>query len=262
VKLIFVIPYRASHIAKLTTLLLALAISPLQVEAQTSRKFYGRFEGNLVLVPEKNGLAMRLLQRYAFIDASGGVWEAPAGTVSDGASIPKAAKSFVGGSWDGLYRDAAVIHDVACDRKDRPWELVHLTFYHAMLAKGVPVTTAKVMYAAVYHFGPRWSPMGRGMSGSAPPSSGSIAGTGSIGNAGTGTTTGTGITGAAGNGTTTGAGSTGTTGTGTNDLFNTTHSRASEVLSNERIFEKMAQTIQSAEKKGRGLTLEQIENLN
>jgi hypothetical protein len=232
--LIFVIPYRASHLAKLTTLLLALAILPLQVEAQTSRKFYGRFEGNLVLVPEKNGPAMRLAQRYAFIDASGGVWEAPAGTVSDGASIPKAAKSFVGGSWDGLYRDAAVIHDVACDRKDRPWELVHLTFYHAMLAKGVPVTTAKVMYAAVYHFGPRWSPMGSGMSGSAAPSSGSTAGTGS----------------------------TGTTGTGTNDLFDTTHSRASEVLSDEQIFKQMAQTIQSAEKKGRGLTLEQIENLN
>lgn len=118
--------------------------------------YYGKFVGDLQLAPMPSGQGMRLLTPYEFIDSSGGSWLAPAGTISDGASIPQVAKSFVGGSWDGPYRNAAIIHDVACVKKDRPWELVHLTFYHAMLASKVPIKKAKIMYAAVYHFGPRW----------------------------------------------------------------------------------------------------------
>jgi hypothetical protein len=50
-----------------------------------------------------------------------------------------------------------VIHDVACVEKKRPWNMVHENFYYGMLASGVEPPRAKVMYAAVYHFGPRWS---------------------------------------------------------------------------------------------------------
>lgn len=84
-------------------------------------------------------------------------WLAPKGTVTDGASIPQVAWSFVGGPLDGQYRNAAVIHDVACANKKRSWQKTHLAFYTAMRAAGVDVTTAKTMYAAVYHFGPRWA---------------------------------------------------------------------------------------------------------
>lgn len=118
---------------------------------------YGRFVGTLILVPDGEGGRMRLQAPYEYIDPAGGTWLAPAGTISDGASIPKFAKSFIGGGWDGRYLHAAVIHDVACVEKRRPWELVHLAFYNAMLASGVDATTAKIMYAAVYHFGPRWT---------------------------------------------------------------------------------------------------------
>lgn len=55
-----------------------------------------------------------------------------------------------------MYRDASVIHDVACVARTRPWREVHETFYFAMRASGVGEVQAKVMYAAVYHFGPRW----------------------------------------------------------------------------------------------------------
>ena len=41
-------------------------------------------------------------------------------------------------------------------RKKRPWDAVHLAFYHAMLASGVPRAKANLMYGMVYHFGPRW----------------------------------------------------------------------------------------------------------
>lgn len=119
--------------------------------------YYGKFEGELMLVPMPNGRDMKLVKPFRFIDSSGGVWDAPADTISDGASIPQIAWSLVGGPWSGKYREAAIIHDVACDQKTKPWEAVHLVFYHAMLASGVEPVQARIMYGAVYHFGPRWS---------------------------------------------------------------------------------------------------------
>lgn len=99
---------------------------------------------------------MTLLQPFEFVDSKGMHWVAKKGSVIDGASIPRFAWSIIGGPFEGLYRDASVIHDVACDERVRPWNLVHETFYQAMIASGVDLTTAKIMYAAVYHFGPRW----------------------------------------------------------------------------------------------------------
>jgi hypothetical protein len=84
-------------------------------------------------------------------------WIAPANSVVDGASIPQWAWSIIGGPFEGKYRDASVIHDVACDEKKAHWQDVHLTFYNAMLTNGVEIVKAKIMYAAVYYFGPRWT---------------------------------------------------------------------------------------------------------
>ncbi|HET8549300.1 MAG TPA: DUF1353 domain-containing protein [Bryobacteraceae bacterium] len=99
---------------------------------------------------------MTLVSALVYIDPNGMKWEAPAGSIVDGASIPKIAWSLIGGPYEGAYREPSVIHDVACRQKTRPWELVHLAFYYAMLDSNVNPTLAKVMYAAVYHFGPRW----------------------------------------------------------------------------------------------------------
>ena len=63
----------------------------------------------------------------------------------------------MGSPYTGEYRNASVVHDVACEKRDRPWEDVHLMFYEACRAGGVAEQKAKLMYAAVYHFGPRWS---------------------------------------------------------------------------------------------------------
>ncbi len=103
-----------------------------------------------------DGRHMRLLAPFSYYDPKGLEWMAPAGSVVDGASIPQFAWSFIGGPFEGKYRNASVIHDVACDQKSRPWESVHETFYWAMLASEVERWRAKTMYAAVYHFGPRW----------------------------------------------------------------------------------------------------------
>jgi hypothetical protein len=49
-----------------------------------------------------------------------------------------------------------VFHDVACDQRTARWQDVHTMFYTGMRCSGVDEEKAKIMYAAVYRFGPRW----------------------------------------------------------------------------------------------------------
>jgi hypothetical protein len=106
-----------------------------------------------------NTRRMALLEDFAFTDASGKVWRAPKGSIIDGASIPMAFWSVIGGPFEeGSYRNASVLHDVACQERSEPWQRVHRMFYEAMLASGVEERRARIMYAAVYHLGPRWGP--------------------------------------------------------------------------------------------------------
>lgn len=102
------------------------------------------------------GRKMKLLSSFSYIDPNGTQWDAPAGSIVDGASIPQIGWTFMGGPYEGKYRNASVIHDVACEQKNRAWDEVHEVFYWGMLASGVERWRAKVMYAAVYFFGPRW----------------------------------------------------------------------------------------------------------
>jgi hypothetical protein len=116
----------------------------------------GHFVGVVKTQWTDDGRNMTLLEDFSYIDPDGLEWKAPKGLVTDGASIPQIAWTPVGGPFEGLYRLAAVVHDAACDRKDRSWESTHEMFYRAMLTAHVDETKAKIMYAAVYHFGPRW----------------------------------------------------------------------------------------------------------
>ena len=117
---------------------------------------FGKFVGNVVARWDDSGREMVLTEPFAYIDPEGNKWDAPVGSVIDGASIPKFAWSFIGGPFEGKYRNASVIHDVACHQKQRPWDKVHETFYYAMRASGVDDGLAGTIYGAVYYFGPRW----------------------------------------------------------------------------------------------------------
>lgn len=121
-----------------------------------STEYYGTFKGDLIVRAEDDGRLLKLIQPYAFEDAHGKLWGVPTGTVVDGASIPKIFWSIIGGPFEDKYRDASVIHDHYCVEKTDAWQNVHLVFYNAMRAKGVGPIKAKLMYAAVYNFGPRW----------------------------------------------------------------------------------------------------------
>ena len=100
---------------------------------------------------------MRLSEPFLYVGPDGTEWPVPAGTVTDGASIPQVFWSVIGGPFEGAYRNAAVIHDFYCQTRIRPCKIVHLMFHEAILASGVDSRRAWLMYEAVDVFGPKWS---------------------------------------------------------------------------------------------------------
>src|SRR5437762_10475235 len=107
------------------------------------------------LIPP-DGRRFSLLNDFNYIDPSERLWEAPSGLVVDGASIPMPFWSLIGGPFEGLYREASVIHDAACCAKIQPWQDVHHMFYNAMRCSGVSWAKGKIMFLAVWAFGPHW----------------------------------------------------------------------------------------------------------
>lgn len=117
---------------------------------------WGYFSGPVETRWDEDGLQMVLLNELRYTDPSGVVWVAPAGARVNGASIPRAFWSLIGGPFEGKYRNAAVLHDVAYEQKSRPWQEVDRMFYHAMRCSGVGVVQAKTMYYALYRHGEHW----------------------------------------------------------------------------------------------------------
>ena len=99
---------------------------------------------------------MTLLTELRYTDPHGEVWVAPIGSVVDGASLPRYLWSIMGGPFEGKYRNASVLHDVAYDEHNRPWKDCDRMFYYAMRCSGVGATESKTMYYALYKFGHHW----------------------------------------------------------------------------------------------------------
>jgi len=114
------------------------------------------FTGVPVVELLDDGRRVKLVQPFGFVDEAALDWPVPAGTVVDGASIPRALWALIGGPFEGKYRDASIVHDHYCDLRSRAWEAVHRVFHDAMIVSGVGPDQAKLLYFAVYRFGPRW----------------------------------------------------------------------------------------------------------
>ena len=105
------------------------------------------------------------LEPVNFIDGSRFRWVAPTGTQTDGASIPPVFIPIVGQPTSPEFANAAAVHDAYCGignengatYQTAPWYQVHVMFYDALRAGGVPEIKAKTMFAAVWLGGPRWS---------------------------------------------------------------------------------------------------------
>src|SRR5262245_29816351 len=95
---------------------------------------------------------MSLLREFSFKDPAAKVWLAPAGSVIDGASIPRALWTVVGSPYTGDYRRASIVHDVACDeagndKKKR--RAADRMFFHACRAGGCSTWESIILYLGV-----------------------------------------------------------------------------------------------------------------
>jgi hypothetical protein len=107
---------------------------------------------------------VRLLQPLDYTDRFGSLWSAPAGLISDGASIPRQCWTLIGSPYTGPYRRIAFVHDAAYQGGGR---LVrsdgHIFTYtrsdadsmlrEGMLFEGASIGLADTIYEAVRQFG-------------------------------------------------------------------------------------------------------------
>ena len=117
---------------------------------------WGYYSGYVEARWENDGRSMTLLRELRYTDPQGVVWVAPAGSQVDGASIPRSLWSIMGGPFEGRYRNASVLHDVAYDQHNKPWPVCDRMFYNAMRCSGVSAVNAGTMYYALRKFGHHW----------------------------------------------------------------------------------------------------------
>src|SRR6266568_8993689 len=91
---------------------------------------WGYYSGEPVTQWNPDGRTLTLLTELSYTDPQGLIWDAPAGSVVDGASIPRYLWSIMGGPFEGRYRNASVLHDVAYGEHNRPWQDCDRMFYY------------------------------------------------------------------------------------------------------------------------------------
>jgi hypothetical protein len=138
----------------LSTLLVSCGSTPPKwtAGAEQSHK-WGYYTGQPVTRWESDGRSMTLLSELRYTDPKGVVWIAPTGSKVDGASIPRSLWTLMGGPFEGKYRNASVLHDVAYEQHIRPWQECDRMFYNAMRCSGVGALEAKTMFYSLYRFG-------------------------------------------------------------------------------------------------------------
>jgi len=121
---------------------------------------YGRFSGNpkteWLTNPGSADREMKLLEDFWYIDPDGKKWAAPKGSVIDGASIPRPLWSTVGSPFTDDYRNASIVHDVACQKIDKfapgadeKRKEADRMFFYACLAGGCSQKQAEILYIGV-----------------------------------------------------------------------------------------------------------------
>jgi len=152
---------RLRRVQLLLVLILACATPP--IHAQPSK--WGKFPQHAQTEWLDDGRRMVLLRDFVFVEPNGTTWTAKAAhkpprdgdLVIDGATIPPVFWSVIGGPYEGLYRNASIVHDAECvEPHKHRWQEVHRMLYRASLARGSSELTAKLVFGAVWHFGPRW----------------------------------------------------------------------------------------------------------
>ena len=96
--------------------------------------------------PDRN---MILLRDFWYEDPDGHRRTAPKGSRINGASIPRPLWAVVGSPYTDDYRNASIVHDVACDNSAIPRRNADRMFYFACLAGGCSKAQARLLYLGV-----------------------------------------------------------------------------------------------------------------
>jgi len=116
----------------------------------------GVFSGDVETRWADDGRSMILLNTLTYSDRLSRIWTAPAGSVVDGASIPRICWILIGSPFVGRYRRASVIHDVYCQNRLATWRATHKVFDEMMQTDTVSWIKRWLMFRAVWFGGPRW----------------------------------------------------------------------------------------------------------
>src|SRR5258708_20314791 len=73
---------------------------------------WGHYSGYVEARWENDGRTMTLLSELRYTDQEGVVWIAPAGSVVDGASIPRSLCSLMARPFETKYQKASLLHSV------------------------------------------------------------------------------------------------------------------------------------------------------
>lgn len=134
------------------------AMSAIEIESTVG---HGSFTGLPARIElDENGRSAHLLRAIGYTTEAGVDWQVPENAWLDGASIPQAFWSVIGGPFEDKYREPSIVHDHYCITHVRAWRDTHRMFYEAMLCRGVSGFKARFMFYAVYRFGPRWDVAG------------------------------------------------------------------------------------------------------
>lgn len=120
----------------------------------------GKFAGTPVILEQHPGgdpKPFKVFREITYTDPSGSDWKVPAGSFTDGATIPWLAELITGDNYSGPYLAAAVVHDFYCCVQTRDQVKTHHNFYYGMRADNTDGWLAWLMYAAVRLGGPTWS---------------------------------------------------------------------------------------------------------
>ncbi|ARD45130.1 DUF1353 domain-containing protein [Colwellia sp. PAMC 21821] len=107
--------------------------SPIYITSNKPQKFINSVKTEWAI----DDVQMYLLDDFAYVDQFNYLWEAPSGSLIDGASIPKRFWSDTGSPYIGKYRKASVIHDYYCKAQTAPYQDVHNMFLDALSASRV-----------------------------------------------------------------------------------------------------------------------------